>query len=474
MPDMPGGGKNRGWTRFINGFRFYLSILHQILVIAAIIAGGIWFIQRKVASPKITIDHVLQHRLIHDNVRWVSADIVIENNGVVPVSMKHALFRAQKIIPLGEEIAERIDNGFDLMLEEEKTVAWPVINEYETHEKIQVLPGEKRVVTWEIGIDSNIETVRIYTFFSENAEEALGIPASEVIGMSRSELHGDEYLSDEWNGLRDAISARKPFKDFQFLRRGVEKYISVSGAPYYDDDGNFLGYRGTGTDVTERRISRDALTDSEKKFRDFAEVASDWLWEMDADLRFTFISSKFEQLTGMASDDVIGKTREETAGIQYATEAWQPVKDAVAARQPFRNFQYRRVWPDGTERDFAISGIPLFEKDGTFAGYRGTGSDITEQKKTEVALAHSEQRFRGFAETMSDWLWEIDTEERFTFISENAEEILGVPRAQVIGKSRYDIHGDHYLSEIWKPIRDAIEARKPFRDFQYHRKRVDR
>ena len=181
----PAAGKDTRWSRFMNGFTFYLAIFHQILVVAAIIAGGIWFIQRKVASPKITIDHVVEHRLIHDNYRWVSVDIVIENNGVVPVSMQHALFRTQKIIPLGEEIAERIDNGFDLMLEEEKTVAWPVLNEYETHEKIQVLPGEKRVVTWEIGVASDIKTIRIYTFFSQSDKGTVRWAKAGVFDLSK-------------------------------------------------------------------------------------------------------------------------------------------------------------------------------------------------------------------------------------------------------------------------------------------------
>lgn len=321
---------------------------------------------------------------------------------------------------------------------------------------------------WETDPDSR------FTYISENSEEVLGVAASDVIGKSRLEVHGPDYLSDAWKELRDAIAARKPFNDFQYLRHRANQYVSLSGIPLFDGNGEFLGYRGTGTDVTEQRQARDALARSENKFRDFAEVASDWLWEMDADLRFTFISSKFEELTGMGTNDVIGKTREETAGIQYSTDLWNPVKDAVAQRKPFRNFEYRRVWPDGTERDFSISGIPIFDNDGAFAGYRGTGSDITEKKKTETELARSEQRFRGFAETMSDWLWEIDTEERFTYISENAEDILGIPRDQVLGKSRYDIHGDHYLSDNWKPVRDAIKNRQPFQNFQYRRYRVDR
>ncbi len=59
----------------------------------------------------------------------------------------------------------------------------------------------------------------------------------------------------------------------------------------------------------EKDAAEAALKDSEARFRDFTEAASDWVWEMDEDLRFTFVSERIRELTGVAPEDILGKTR---------------------------------------------------------------------------------------------------------------------------------------------------------------------
>jgi hypothetical protein len=160
--------------------RAYISIINEIAVIAAILATGIWFVQRRETSPKIEISHHVVQRRIHRAVQLMSIDISIENKGAVPARMEYSVFRLQQIVPLNEEIAERLDNGFDLVLGNERAAHWPVLQESRGADTLTVLPGEKRVVTWELGIDPGVKTVRIYTFFSPDKNGKTGWPCASI------------------------------------------------------------------------------------------------------------------------------------------------------------------------------------------------------------------------------------------------------------------------------------------------------
>jgi PAS domain-containing protein len=68
-----------------------------------------------------------------------------------------------------------------------------------------------------------------------------------------------------------------------------KRYVSVSGLPVFDASGRFKGYRGVGRHITERKQAEEALRESEQRFRDYAEIASDWFWETDSEHRFWWL-----------------------------------------------------------------------------------------------------------------------------------------------------------------------------------------
>ena len=143
----------------------------------------------------------------------------------------------------------------------------------------------------------------------------------------------------------------------------------------------------------ERCIAnRKRLNDSEQRFRDITEASSDWFWEMDEDLRFSYFSDRFSEVTGVPHDSLLGKTREETGIPEVDAEAWQAHLADLAAHRSFRNFHHARTRPDGSLVHLSINGKAIFDAAGKFLGYRGAGSDITEHKMAEERLkqAHDE------------------------------------------------------------------------------------
>lgn len=136
----------------------------------------------------------------------------------------------------------------------------------------------------------------------------------------------------------------------------------------------------------DRGRTEAALKASEERFRDFAEVSSDWFWEQDEDLRFTYVSARNSANTGVLPEDLYGKTRRES-GIQGVTEADLCAHEMLLQqRRPFEDFRFLRVRGDGRIFYISVSGKPVFGKDGAFLGYRGTGRDITQLVEAEEKL----------------------------------------------------------------------------------------
>ena len=138
------------------------------------------------------------------------------------------------------------------------------------------------------------------------------------------------------------------------------------------------------------------MRESEAKFRDYAESASDWYWETDPDHKFIRLTEDERLLArGFAPANRIGVARWEFAtDVESEPEKWELHRSMLEARQPFRDFVYRATHSDGSVVYNKISGKPVFDANGEFRGYRGTGTDVTALRTAEGEARENEQRYR--------------------------------------------------------------------------------
>ena len=142
-------------------------------------------------------------------------------------------------------------------------------------------------------------------------------------------------------------------------------------------------------EVRERKKTETALAESEQRFKTFAESSSDWLWELDRDLRITFLSESFAESNTIPSSEVIGRRPAEARFEGVDPGRWRELAAALERREAIRNAEYRFVDREGRSRVLLLNGQPVFDEDGTFAGYRGCASDISEQRRAErIARQH--------------------------------------------------------------------------------------
>jgi PAS domain S-box-containing protein len=128
------------------------------------------------------------------------------------------------------------------------------------------------------------------------------------------------------------------------------------------------------------------LHHSEQRFRNIVEVSSDWIWECNEDLRFTYLSNRFQQATGFPKKELLGKTPEQISKDSIAD--WDTHLTNLKDKLPFRDFNYTVKSENGETRHWTISGRPVFDEDGNFKGYHGTGSDRTQEVRDQAELVN--------------------------------------------------------------------------------------
>src|SRR6185437_8947090 len=173
-----------------------------------------------------------------------------------------------------------------------------------------------------------------------------------------------------------------------------------------------------------------ALRESEQRFRDFAESCGDWFWETDADHRFTLCIGNIHNKNDSLQGAPIGKTSWELASADPQTDPmWCEHKQALDARQPFRRFRYPLQTSDGQKLHLSTNGIPVFDGDGEFAGYRGTFFDVTASLEARTRTQQAESRLRNAVDSISEGFVIYDANDRFVMCNAAHEKLYSVVRS---------------------------------------------
>ena len=141
-------------------------------------------------------------------------------------------------------------------------------------------------------------------------------------------------------------------------------------------------------DVSEQTRVREELAEREQRFRDVVEAAGEYVWETDAAFRYTWLSARVESVLGYMHADLLGRRPQEFMPLGQARTVEERLMRHARQGEPFRDLVHRSITKSGRVIWQSVSGVPVFEANGTLRGYRGTGADITARKQAEERIQY--------------------------------------------------------------------------------------
>lgn len=209
-----------------------------------------------------------------------------------------------------------------------------------------------------------------------------GYEEAELLGKTPRMLKSGHTPKAQYERLWETIQSGGEWRgELQDRRKNGELYWAYDIiTPLRNDTGEIVHFLALQQDVTEQRRDKEALAQSEERFRKVAQMVGEWLWEQDAEGRYVYSSDAVRDILGLSPEEVIGKSYLGLfdAGAVGATQA--------ATRQPFsrvincyRHRDGRRIFTEST-------GAPLFDESGRLIKWRGVDRDITDRKNFEDAL----------------------------------------------------------------------------------------
>ena len=280
---------------------------------------------------------------------------------------------------------------------------------------------------------------------------------------------------DQFIGMvQQAVRERRDFEvDFRIdLPDGPTRYVHSVGHPLVGRDGEVIELVGTHIDVTDQHLANEALQKafdeirkSEDRLRLVIDTIPTLVWRAKPDGVPDFLNQPALDYTGLSPDQAeLGWPRAfHPDDKKDMLVKWSAIRASGASGE--LEARLRRF--DGEYRWFLFRGVPLRDEQGNIAKWYGSSTDIEDRKRTEEALRESEQRFRDYAETGSDWLWETTQDHRVISISEHVNAV-GFKPSGLSGLFRWDIAADvESEPEKWRRHRATLDAHLPFRNFEY-------
>ncbi|WP_052754450.1 PAS domain S-box protein [Calothrix sp. 336/3] len=213
-----------------------------------------------------------------------------------------------------------------------------------------------------------------------------------------------------------------------------DRWFLSRALPLRDQNGKIINWFGTNTDLHKHKLSEQALRKSEERFRNLVESTSDLVWEIDEYGNYTYVSPQSLEMLGYTPEEMVGTSVIDIIIGSNKQKIIAEVQQYIQNHQPIKDWIKRKVHKNGHIIFCEANGVPFFDTEGNFRGYRGICRDVTKRKELESELQEALQKEKELNELKS------------RFVSMTSHEFR-TPLSTILTSAEILEHYRHQLSE---------------------------
>lgn len=245
--------------------------------------------------------------------------------------------------------------------------------------------------SWETGIDHRI------TWLSPSAESVLGRAGASLLGKRRWDLNAPQQEADPalWQSHQEDLAACRAFRDFRYWlddNLGGKRWISVSGAPRFGEKDDFLGYRGSGSDITAwaAQSQRVSMLSTAVEQSPLSVVITDPAGNIE------YVNLRFSAVSGYAAEEVIGRNPSLLASGETAQPVYREMWETIGAGRRWEG-ELRNRRKDGGLHWESMIIAPVLNAGRKIAHYVAFKTDVTERRDLQEKLRRTNAELEQFA-----------------------------------------------------------------------------
>jgi PAS domain S-box-containing protein len=317
---------------------------------------------------------------------------------------------------------------------------------------------------------SSLDDSGKFTLWNHYSEKMLGYTSEEMIGKkSPRDIHVSDEDAEEV--IRIAIKKGKYDNEIDLIHKNGKKVHShLIVVPYKDEHNKIITFIGLAEDITERKLAENQLKQSELTYKTIINTTKEGFWYLDSEGRFLDVNT--------AACDLLGYNKEELLKMKVSDiEGLENQKDVTQHIQKMKKYGGDRFETTHKRKDgefFDAEVITSFVT--TTEGFERIfvfSHDITDRKKTEVALRESEENLRNLIEFSPDGIITVNTIGVITGWNQEAVRLSGYSKDEMIGKhfTKTNLFRYKYVPKYLKLFHSSLNGKevKPF-EIEYFRK----
>ncbi|MGM0407946.1 MAG: PAS domain S-box protein, partial [Bacteroidota bacterium] len=320
---------------------------------------------------------------------------------------------AYQIVRINNKALEKVEKDYQLRLKIEQEL-------FESELKYKTIFEDAQVGIYQTTPDGKI--------LQANPALLKMLGYNSIDELSKRNLNVDDAFNlKKRSDFIQAISKSGLLKEYEseWLKKNGD-FITVreNARIVPGENGDVEYFEGFVVDVTEHKQARKELKESEEKYRTLMENLNEVIMMVDNDDKIQYVNKKFTEKLGYTLEEIKGKV-----GHEFLIEPkdHQIIKNANQQRIEKTKSQYELAFnaKNGTKIDFLVSGAPVINPDGNTIGSIGAMVDISDRKKTEIALKDREEQLAMALLGAKLGMWDWDMKENLIKINDLFVEMLG-------------------------------------------------